>query len=249
MQALLLAVNLLCVVAGPHSRQLHTRQATNRTSDSLTLKTWWHASGEINTDSPVKDDNVRQSHLYSIEIATASSPDDFFNSFVYESIPRNGNGKICVPGDLQSLCDTDDQISIEPDLSVDMAWTQYLSSEDTIVRVSMLNGDAVANSGITIRPTNLRYSVSYVDGAALISVPSNPNGVRFSVEIQDNLVCMHPDWLDHHKQLTMRFVSGNTAVPPLVTRTMCRTRTPMGRLTSQVMMTACQYWDSNLGMP
>jgi pheromone shutdown protein TraB len=48
--------------------------AANTTASLSTLKTWWHATGEINTKTPVQNGNVRQSHMYSIQVATAKDP-------------------------------------------------------------------------------------------------------------------------------------------------------------------------------
>lgn len=37
----------------------------NVTSSDSRLQTWWHNNGEINYQSPVQEQNVRQSHIYS----------------------------------------------------------------------------------------------------------------------------------------------------------------------------------------
>lgn len=160
---------------------------SNNTADSDSLKTWWHSTGEINPTGRVQDENVRQSHLYNIKVAASSSPNDFYDSFAYESIPRNGNGNICKPDDLTSFCDVDDQVSIESAIGVDMAWTQYLTSEDTVVRVTRNDGGPVEPSDVTIRPTSLEFDVTTDGDAVLISVPFHENGHRFSVEFKDNL--------------------------------------------------------------
>lgn len=169
--------------------------ANNRTADSTELKTWWHATGEINTKTPVQNGNVRQSHMYRIQVATSARPDDFYDSFVYESIPRNGNGNIYDPRDPQSFCregdpnscSPDDQITIEPDIGVDMAWTQYLTARDTIVKVTRLDNGPIDPSRVTIRPTTLGFRLTSAGNALLINVPFSANGHRFSVEFQDNL--------------------------------------------------------------
>lgn len=130
---------------------------------------------------------MRQSHLYNIQVASSSSSDEFYDSFAYESIPRNGNGNICKPDDLTSFCDVDDQVSIESAIGVDMSWTQYLTSEDTIVRITRSEGGPVEPSDVTIRPTSLEFDVTTDGDAVLISVPFHENGHRFSVEFKDNL--------------------------------------------------------------
>lgn len=149
------------------------------------LKTWWHKTGEINTQTPVQNENVRQSHLYSIQVGTSTT--DLYDSFVYESIPRNGNGNICTPGDLTSVCNVEDQITIEPDIGVDMAWTQYLAGVDTVVRITRLDNGPVNPEDVVIRPTNLSFDKRRDGSALLIDVPYSENGHRFSVEFQDNL--------------------------------------------------------------
>lgn len=162
--------------------------STNGTANSSTLQTWWHNSGEINTKTPVQNTNVRQSHVYSVDVATSSSPNTFYKSFPYESIPRNGNGQICTPGDLTSICDTDDQITIEPSVGITMAWTQFLYATDVVVKVSRPNGTAITSAAsVVIRPTNLGYTVKVSNGSALITVPYSSTGTRFSVEFQDDL--------------------------------------------------------------
>ncbi|EMR71376.1 putative dextranase protein [Eutypa lata UCREL1] len=191
--ALLLAFNVLATsrAVASHVHQTvdnNERRATaNNTASLDTLKTWWQPTGEINTRTPVQDGNVRQSHLYTVQVATAADSASYYDSFVYETIPRNGNGKICTPGDLTSLCDTDDQISIEPDVGITMAWTQFLYQTDVVVKVERNNGAAITAENVIIRPTNLEFKIEVVDGAVLITVPYNANGFRFSVELQDDI--------------------------------------------------------------
>ncbi|OBT79703.1 hypothetical protein VF21_01394 [Pseudogymnoascus sp. 05NY08] len=160
---------------------------SNRTATTSKLNTWWHATGEINTQTPVEVGNVRQSHLYSVQVATTAASNDYYDSFVYETIPRNGNGKICLPGDLESLCDEWDQITLEVDVGITMGWTQFLYGSDVVVKVSRNNDKAISAKDVIIRPSNLDYKIKAVGGDALITVPYNPNGVRFSVELKDDL--------------------------------------------------------------
>ena len=49
------------------------------------------------------------------------------------------------------------------------------------------NGVAITAANVIIRPTNLAFKIQVVSGAALITVPYVANGVRFSVELQDDL--------------------------------------------------------------
>lgn len=47
----------------------------NATVSDSRLQTWWHNNGEINYRSPVQEQNVRQSHVYSawVKSDTAST--------------------------------------------------------------------------------------------------------------------------------------------------------------------------------
>ena len=177
----------------PHHLVTNNDLAANSTADSADLKTWWHATGEINTKTAVQPGNVRQSHLYKIQVAATSRPQDFYNSFVYESIPRNGNGNLYDPSQpgffcgQGAPCSDDDQITIEPDIGVDMAWTQYLTSKDTIVKITRSDGGPVDPSNVVIRPTTLGLAMERSGNALLITVPFANTGHRFSVEFRDNL--------------------------------------------------------------
>jgi hypothetical protein len=191
-RVLLFAINLIgaytmVLVDDQQYANIEARAKVNNTVSAATLKTWWHPTGEINTKTPVQNGNVRQSHLYTVQVATVAYSSSYYDSFVYETIPRNGNGKICTPGNFKTICDTDDQITIEPDVGITMAWTQFLYKADVVVKVTRKNGVAITASNVIIRPTNLGYKIKVVAGAALITVPYNKNGVRFSVEFKDDI--------------------------------------------------------------
>lgn len=158
----------------------------SNTANSTNLQTWWHDTAEINTKTAVKDDNVRQSHLFNVQVAAPSAPTRFYDSFAYESIPRNGNGNICTPGST-TLCNVDDQISIEEDIGVTMSWSQYLTNEDSIVRITRTDGGSTAADNVVIRPETLGFDMEQDGDALLIKVPFSQNGYRFSVEFQDDL--------------------------------------------------------------
>ncbi|KAJ5289245.1 uncharacterized protein N7443_009498 [Penicillium atrosanguineum] len=171
----------------------HHFTGVNRTIDTTELKTWWHSTGEYNYKSPLaSDSNVRQSHVYSVQVATAEGhhlPDGFYDSFVYESIPRNGNGKISIPGNYSSFySDTSisgDGVTIEAGANITMAWTQFLYASDTVLRITRLDGRNPGN--VIIRPTNLGYSMQNIEGATYVKVPFNTRGTRFSIEFEDDL--------------------------------------------------------------
>lgn len=71
-----------------------SRPSANAAANLSDLYTWWQLTGEINTKTPVEDGNVRQSHLYSIQVVLASESTHYYDSFAYATIPRNGNGDV-----------------------------------------------------------------------------------------------------------------------------------------------------------
>ncbi|KAF2087522.1 glycoside hydrolase family 49 protein [Saccharata proteae CBS 121410] len=162
--------------------------SANNTANSDQLKTWWHDTGEINWKTPVQPGNVRQSHVYYVQVSTQDDLLDgnYYDSFVYETIPRNGNGNIKVPGDPSSNCSDYDGITIEDTVNITMAWTQFLYSSDVVVRVQR-PFNAASDGNVTIRPTTLNYPVTELEGDIYITVPFSEHGTRFSVEFGDDL--------------------------------------------------------------
>lgn len=168
--------------------------SVNRTVSNNVLQTWWHTTGEFNHQTAVLDGNVRQSHLYSVQVSSGSNAtdqDSYYDSFVYETIPRNGNGNIRVPGDLTSTSTQDDGITVEADLGMTMAWTSFLYGANVSVKISRIDGANTSASNVIIRPTTLNYTVSEVDGSVYVTVPYSDKGSRFSVEFVDNLYSFH----------------------------------------------------------
>lgn len=161
----------------------------NGTADNSFLKTWWHETAEFNWKTPVSDGNVRESHQYYIQIATAGPPSDeiYYDSFVYETIPRSGNGNILRPNDPTSITTGDDGITIEPDINMTMAWTSFLYTQDARVMISRLDGTNITEDDFVIRPSTLDFPVSVWRGDLYIDVPYSSSGQRFSVEFNDNL--------------------------------------------------------------
>src|SRR5690349_7605179 len=88
------------------------------------LCSWWHDDGEINTGSMVQVGNVHQSHKYLVQVNIAGA-NDLYDSFVYESIPRNGRGRVFSPWDPPESntlgADVDDGITIETSAGINMA--------------------------------------------------------------------------------------------------------------------------------
>ncbi|KAI1321096.1 dextranase precursor [Xylariaceae sp. FL0255] len=167
-----------------------TIAAGDGTASGDNLTTWWHDTGEINYETPVQSGNVRQSHVYSAWVkSTTDSSATYYNTFVYETIPRNGRGNIIIPGDPSSITTADDGVTIEAAIWITMAWTQFLYSSDAWVKVSRRGSTAtVTAADVVIRPSKLDLTVTD-DGAGniYILVPYSETGMRFSVEFNDNL--------------------------------------------------------------
>ena len=160
--------------------------AVNHTISNGKIQTWWHNTGEINTKTPVQEGNVRQSHLYSVQVGT-SEDGPFYDSFVYETIPRNGQGNIIVPGDPYSTTQNDDGITIEPYVNITMAWSSFHYSDTAWIKISRNDAPLSNTSNVIVRPTTLDYTISLSKGDVFIEVPYSSVGTRFSVEFGDDL--------------------------------------------------------------
>lgn len=162
----------------------------NATVCGSNLCTWCHDSGEINTATRVQPGNVRQSHRYNVQVRLAGT-DKFRPSFVYETIPRNGNGRTPrdYPKDNTLGSDVDDGISLEPQVGITMAWSQFEYAQDVDVKFTRRDGQSLGStSNVIIRPTSTTCSLSTSsDGGIIIGVPKDDRGRRFSVESNDVL--------------------------------------------------------------
>lgn len=119
-----------------------------------------------------------------------------YPSFVYETIPRNGQGNIIIPGDASSVSDEDDSVTIEADIWITMAWTQFLYSADAWVKITRAGNSSSAHSAsnVVVRPTHLNIQVKDDDeGNIYLLVPYSAQGYRISVEFQDNLYEYHDE--------------------------------------------------------
>ena len=103
--------------------------------------------------------------------SNTSDPSSYYDSFVYETIPRNGMGNIIDPLEPGVLSTNDDGISIEAAIGMTMAWTSFLYSEDVSVKISRLDGGSTAASNVVVRPTTLDYAKTKVNGGLYIPVP------------------------------------------------------------------------------
>lgn len=123
-------------------------------------------------------------------------PSSSYQSFVYETIPRNGQGNIVVPGDPSSVTDADDSVTIEADIFITMAWTQFLYSDDTWVKIARATNNTSANSAsnVVVRPTHLDIPVTDDgEGNIYLRVPYSHKGLRLSVEFLDNVYEYHDE--------------------------------------------------------
>lgn len=164
---------------------------------SASLNTWWHDKHAINTNGRVAPDEVRRSRRYNVSVSPAGR-EDFQDSFVYETIPRNGNGQMYDPahpdGEQYDLADGDG-ISVEIDEGINMAWTQFEYDEDVDVRIVSTDGSSLGPaSNVIVRPTHIQYDIeSPQTDTVIIRVLYNTSGSRFSVEFQDDLYAYRSD--------------------------------------------------------
>ncbi|OCF39723.1 hypothetical protein I317_06447 [Kwoniella heveanensis CBS 569] len=170
---------------------------TYQTSHSDKLQTWWHDEGEINSDSPIADGVVRQSHVYTLQISTSNDVSEkYYDSFVYESIPRSGFGKRLSPNN-DSVGGNVDGVSIEPVVGIDMAWSQFLYACDAIVKITRADGYPEPDaSKVVIRPTTQPYEVTSDGRSLYIRIPYSERGHKLSVEFQDDLYEYHTGGAD-----------------------------------------------------
>lgn len=192
-----LALGAVLLLSSP-AFAAYIRSTNNVTHCGSDFCTWWHDSGEINRDTPVQPGNVRQSHKYSVQVSLAGD-NTFYNSFVYESIPRNGNGRIYAPSDAPNSntldSSVDDGITIEPSIGLNMAWSHFEYSQDVDVKITTIDGSSLGSlNDVVIRPTTIEYAISQSsDGGVIIRVPSDPNGRKFSVEFKNDLYTFQSD--------------------------------------------------------
>lgn len=101
-------------------------------------------------------------------------------------------GQISDPRNLSSFTTEYDSITIEADVWITMAWTQFLYSSDAWVKVARAGDNPSTADNVVIRPSNLDLTVKDDgEGNVYIHVPYREQGYRFSVEFQDNLYSYH----------------------------------------------------------
>ena len=171
---------------------------TNTTLCDEELCTWWHDTGEVNPYNRVAVDAVRQSRRYWVQVSKADQ-DAFVDSFVYEAIPRNGNGRIYSPWDppYSETAPPGDGISVELDAGINMAWSQFEFAVDVDVKISSRDGTKLGPLS-ALRPLSLQLQARVVsDDEIVIRVPASDNGVRFSVEFEEDLFLYRSNGTDY----------------------------------------------------
>lgn len=154
------------------------------------VTTWWHDKSSVNTDRAMAPDEVRRSRKYNVSVSPAEE-DRFSPSFVYETIPRNGNEKMfdpAQPGREYNLTDGDG-ITVEIEAGINMAWTQFQYLRDVHVRIVSSDDSSLGPaSNVVIRPADLGFIVTSPSAdTVVIHVPYLDSGARFSVEFQNDL--------------------------------------------------------------
>ncbi|KAG9909554.1 Isopullulanase complexed with Isopanose, partial [Aureobasidium melanogenum] len=181
---------------------------SNNTINNDKLHTWWHDSG-VMTRSVLQPASVRQSDLYSIQV-TSSVDQTYYDSFVYQTIPRNGQGNILTPNDPSSTTTASDGITIEETIGMTMSWTSFLYSADVWLKVHRLDNSSIQSDSFVIRPTNLNFTTSISGGDLFILLPYDGQSKKFSVEFDDNLYEFH----DGCSSPSCSYVQNTTASGP-----------------------------------
>lgn len=206
---------LICALLAPIGSASATDAALGVTPASLavaappastpTLTTWGHENSMATTGT-VPADKVRASEFYEASVATISQPDAAYGSFVYASVPRNGDGKVGYT--------EQDGAEFSSEAGMSMSWSSFEYGEDVWVTVRLKTGQTITSADqVTIRPSNLGLEKHLVDGAAIrLKVPYTPDGLRFSVEFDPQLVTAYNDMSGASGVLTTSAGEGNRAV-------------------------------------
>ena len=163
------------------------------------LRTWWHSANEFNDKTMVQDLNVRRSGKYFFHVSESSdatSYKDIYDSFGYLTIPRGGKQKWGYS--------SPDGAELVSSYALSMTWTQFEYSKDVYVYVTVSDPavfPSVLSTDVTIRPTHLKMDVEPVDGKTFrVRVPYSSDGVKFSIELEKDLVDIKSDNELVHRQ-------------------------------------------------
>ncbi|MDQ0573848.1 family 49 glycosyl hydrolase [Agromyces albus] len=179
--------------------------STIATASSHELTTWWHENAVANTSTPVADDEVRRSAFYDVKVATTADPDARYDSFSYMSIPRGGKGKVGYT--------EEDGAEFSSSAGLTMSWSSFEYSADVWVDVTLKTGQEMTSvDQVTIRPTDLEFEKVLVDASTVrVKVPYSPDGYRFSVEFDPQLITVYNTMAGASGELTTE-ADGNRAI-------------------------------------
>lgn len=151
-----------------------------------TLRTWWHDNNDINFQSPVADDAVRRSYFYQIKVAAVNDSENYYDSFVYLSIPRSGRKKCGYT--------SDDGAEFSSETNLTMSWTSFQYSVDCWVYILSTKFTNIQPSDIIIRPSVFGLHAEIIDAQTVrVFVPYTDNGYRFSVEFRQDYYTAYND--------------------------------------------------------
>lgn len=175
------------------------------TVDNDNLHTWWHNSGVFNPNGPTGDNEVRQSSVYDIRVASASQPEKAYDAFTYMSIPRSGKDKIGYT--------KEDGAEFSSQAGLSMSWSSFEYAKDVWVDVSLKTGQTITSTDqVQIRPSTYNFEKRLVDADTVkIKVPYSDAGYRFSVEFEPQLYTAYNDMSGDSGKLTTS-AEGNRAI-------------------------------------
>ncbi|KAJ3074064.1 hypothetical protein HK102_005880, partial [Quaeritorhiza haematococci] len=155
-------------------------------AQSPQIQTWIHENAAL-TEGPIQDAQVRGSTWYSVSVAPFTNGTAFQPSFVYMSIPRNGEGK--------KGYTKQDGAELATDARLTFSWSSFLFSSDVWVEVKLLQSEGVSSANdVVIRPSKLGFNKQLVDrNTVRILVPYSETGHRFSVEFANQDVSYFND--------------------------------------------------------
>nr|XP_018906779.1 PREDICTED: dextranase-like isoform X2 [Bemisia tabaci]XP_018906780.1 PREDICTED: dextranase-like isoform X2 [Bemisia tabaci] len=160
------------------------------------LHTWGHAKAQKSTSRPVDRDAVRASRRYKVAVRAVGFG-SWRDSFVYESIPRNGNGRMYDPANPRREFEisSGDGVTLEAAANVNMAWSQFQYATDVELRIRSSDAAPLGPpANVVIRPSRIPYRIySPRPDTILVCVPFDPAGRRFSVEFQNDLIRYRTD--------------------------------------------------------
>jgi hypothetical protein len=141
---------------------------------SNNVHTWWHDNIEYNDHSPVKDNSVRVSTIYSVQVTTTDlNETKLYDSFTYMSIPRGGRDKW--------EYDDSDGAEFAKRSKLTMSWStfEYLTDVWIIIRLKNLFHMIHSIDDVIIRPTNLNLKKELINTVTIrILVPYHLDGYR-----------------------------------------------------------------------